>query len=233
MDRDTSSLTMTLLAVGWEMVALFALDRVTVKASSFSTSRSPVASTVMVAVLWPAAKLTWPDGIAPPKSVASASPDTLQSAVVAWVRSPVRVTVKVKAVVPLSPSAWLTESAAMLRSASSLTMRPEAAPVPICALPEGLLRVTLNASSPSTSRSPDTFRVMVLLVSPAAKVRVSPGRVPAEVRRVHVAGHVPVHGGGLVRVPGAGHGEGVGSGAVVALGPAPRWWPGWTGTRRR
>ena len=74
MDRDTSSLTMTLLAVGWEMVALFALDRVTVKASSFSTSRSPVASTVMVAVLWPAAKLTWPDGIAPPKSVASASP---------------------------------------------------------------------------------------------------------------------------------------------------------------
>ncbi len=50
-----------------------ASDRVTVKPSSGSTSVSPLTSTVIVAVPSPAAKLTWPEGNAPPKSAASAA----------------------------------------------------------------------------------------------------------------------------------------------------------------
>ena len=95
-----------------------ALDSVTVKPLSGSTVLSPATLTVMVLLVSPAAKLTVPEGSAPPtKSAASAAfaplPVTAQSAEPAWLVSPERVTVKVNAVLPLLPSALLADAAAI------------------------------------------------------------------------------------------------------------------------
>ena len=77
-------------------------DRVTVKASFVSTAASPATSMVMTLELSPAAKLTSPDGSTPPVKSApvTAAPATAQLALAAPLRSPVRVTVKVKAELP-------------------------------------------------------------------------------------------------------------------------------------
>ena len=106
---STSSLLIVPLAVAVAMVAPLGLARVTVKPSSFSTRVSPLTWTVMVWLVSPAAKVTMPEGSrAALKSAALAGlePDPVraQSAEEAPVVSPVRLTVKLKAFVPASPS---------------------------------------------------------------------------------------------------------------------------------
>ncbi len=60
---------------------------------------------------------------------------------------------------------------------SSLRTVPLAVVVPSVA-PEALDRTTLNVSSGSTVVSPATLTVIVLLVSPAAKLTIPVGKVP-------------------------------------------------------
>ena len=92
---------------------------------------------------------------------------------------PLRVTVKVKGVVPLLPSALLALVAAMARvgRVSSSRMVPSAAAVPRVA-PVGAERTTLKSSSASIWVSLATLMVMSFAVSPAANVRVPPGSTP-------------------------------------------------------
>ena len=76
-----------------------ALPRLTLKVSSASTTRSPLTRMVRVLLASPAAKLRVP--VLASKSAALAMPARDQSTSAAEPRSPARVTVKVKAVVPL------------------------------------------------------------------------------------------------------------------------------------
>ena len=79
-------------------------------------------------------------------------------------------TVKVNSVVwSFLPSVLVTSL--MLMRGSSSTMVPTPWPSAMVAL-VGLLRLTKNVSFGSASRSPLTSTVMVLLVSPGAKVSV-------------------------------------------------------------
>ena len=97
------------LAAAVVMVAPLGLLSVTVKASSSSSTVSPLTCTVMVWLVSPAAKATGPEGsAAAPKSAASAGlepePLTAQIAEELPLVSPVRLTVKVKTLEPVSPS---------------------------------------------------------------------------------------------------------------------------------
>ena len=85
------------------------------------------------------------------------------------------VTVKFMVVEPLSPSFTLGEEIDSVGGSSSSVM----APVPTPAVLEiaafaALLRLTRMVSSTSSVASPVTNTAMVLLVSPAAKVKVLP-----------------------------------------------------------
>ena len=173
-----------------------ALDSVTVNPSSVSTVVSPATVTVIVLLVSPLAKLTVPVGsAAPTKSAASAAfaplPVTAQSAEPAWLVSPERVTVKVNAVLPLLPSALLADAAAIASDASSFRIVPDAAAVPIVVPAEALERVTVKPLSGSTVLSPATLTVMVLLVSPAAKLTVPEGSAPP-VKSVASAAFAPL-----------------------------------------
>ena len=100
-------------AVAVPRVAPLAFDRVRVKVSLGSTTVSPTTLTRTVLLASPAAKLTMPVGRVPPaKSLAAAAfvpdPVTAQLAEAGALRSPLRVTVKLKAVEPEFPSARLT-----------------------------------------------------------------------------------------------------------------------------
>ena len=97
------------LAAAAAMVAPLGLLSVTVKASSSSTTVSPLTCTVMVWLVSTAAKATVPEGsAAAPKSAALAGlepePVTAQAANEAPLVSPERLTVKLKALEPASPS---------------------------------------------------------------------------------------------------------------------------------
>ena len=85
------------------------------------------------------------------------------------------VTVKLSCAVPLSPSVIEASPMASVGTTgcavSSSTMVPTPVPSAMVALC-GLLSTTLNCSLPSTSVSGAMAMVMVLLVSPAAKVTV-------------------------------------------------------------
>ena len=101
----------------------------------------------------------------PPKSAASAGfvpvPVTVKVAELTPVVSPLRVTVKVKAVFPEFPSFLRASVAAIAKvggATSSLTIVPVAIAVVIVAL-VGLLSVTANVSSSSTVVSPVTLTV--------------------------------------------------------------------------
>ena len=97
-------------------VAVLAVERtvpvgllnVTLKVSFASKMESPLTLRVIVFAVSPAAKLTVPVGKVPPKSAALAGlvplPVTAKLALLAMVISPDRVTVKVKALVPVFPS---------------------------------------------------------------------------------------------------------------------------------
>ena len=95
--------------------------------------------------------------------------------------SPLRVTVKVKGVLPELPSALLASVAAMASvgsgSASSLVIVPVAEAVLIVP-PTGLESVTVKASFGSTVVSPLTLMVITFEVSPALKVTVPLGSAP-------------------------------------------------------
>src|SRR5919106_714187 len=108
---------MVLVAAAVTMVVpALGLDSVTVKFSLDSTAVSPATFTVIVLLVSPAAKLTVPVGNTPPaKSAAVAGlaplPVTAKAAVEAAAVLPLRVTVKVNAVLLLLPSFWLAFAA--------------------------------------------------------------------------------------------------------------------------
>ena len=152
------------------------LDSVTEKASSGSTMLSPATPMVMIFEVSPAAKLTVPEGSTPPaKSVPSTvAPVTAHWALAAPLRSPVRVTVKVKGVLPDWPSALSALVAAIDRDAgatSSLRIVPVALPSRIDAPSDGSDRVTVKVSLLSTTESPTMAIRMFCCVTPGAKVR--------------------------------------------------------------
>ena len=111
----------------------------------------------------------------------TAGPVTAQLALVAPLRSSVRVTVKVKAVVPDWPSALSALIAAIDSEAgatSSLRMTPVADAVPRAVPGPGADRVTVKVSLPSTWVSPATLTVMTFELSPAAKLTRPDGSTP-------------------------------------------------------
>ena len=180
----TSSLRMRPLAEAMpRLVPAPGLDSVTEKASSGSTMLSPATPMVMTFEVSPAAKLTVPDGSTPPVKSAplTAAPVTAHWALERPVRSPVRVTVKVKSVLPDWPSALSALVAAIDNDAgatSSLRMRPLAEAMPRLVPAPGLDSVTEKASSGSTMLSPATPMVMTFEVSPAAKLTMPDGSTP-------------------------------------------------------
>jgi hypothetical protein len=88
--------------------------------------------------------------------------------------APVLVTVKVKSVVPgRSPSAWVTSSIVITGAASSLVIVP--VPVPVAPIVAFVASdsVTVKVSLFSKTVSSQSWTVIVLVVSPGAKVSVS------------------------------------------------------------
>ncbi len=105
---------------------------------------------------------------------------------------PSRVTVKVNDALPELPSALTASAAAMASPVSSFWIVPITVAVAICAPPEALESVTENPSSGSAAVSPLTLTVMVLAVSPAAKLTVPPGSVPPKSAALAGLGSLPV-----------------------------------------
>jgi len=109
-------------------------------------------------------------------------PVTAQSALAVPVRGPVRVTVKVKAVLPEAPSAFCADSRTIdsvpVPGVSSFQISPVALAVPISTPADAPDRVTVKLSFNSAVVSPTTPMVMVLLVSPAAKLTTPEGKAP-------------------------------------------------------
>jgi len=97
----------------------------------------------------------------------------VQSTVVAWLVSPVRVTVNVNSVLPVLPSACTALAAAIASTgagvASSFSIVPVAVAWPSVAF-VGLDSVTVNPSLGSKSVSPWTWRVIVCSASSAPNV---------------------------------------------------------------
>ena len=98
-----------------------------------------------------------------------------QSTVTSWPLAALNVTVNVRLVVPLSPSATLGEVMESVGASSSSVI----VPVPVPAVFDtaafvGLLNVTTTVSFDSSSVSPVTDTSKVRLVVPAAKVSVPP-----------------------------------------------------------
>ena len=174
-DSELSSLRMMPVAEAVpRLVPVLGEDSVTEKASSGSTVLSPATSMVMTFEVSPAAKLTVPDGSTPPAKSApvTAEPATAHWALAAALRSPVRVTVKVKVVPPESPSGLSALVAAIDSELSSLRMMPVALPSTIDAPSDGSNRVTVKVSLSSTIVSPTMATRMFCCLTPGAKVRM-------------------------------------------------------------
>src|SRR4051794_23176194 len=92
--------------------------------------------------------------------------------------SPDCVTVKVKAVVPLLPSAFTASAASIETEASSLRMVPLADAVPMVSPADGLDSVTVKPSSASTVVSPATRTVIVFEDWQTAEEGVPEGNTP-------------------------------------------------------
>ena len=121
------------------------------------------------------------------------APVTAKFALCTLVVSPVRETVKVNGVVPpLLASGFFDEVAERESRASSLTMVPVAvlAPGMRAAPPVGAERASWNCSLGSMRLSPAIGMMMVLLVSPGAKVTVPVGKT-APVKSAAFAGARP------------------------------------------
>ncbi len=162
-DTLVSSFRTVPLAVEVRIVAPLAPDRFTSNPSSGSTSVSAETSIMISILVSPSAKFTVPLGRLPPKSSpltgSSPCPRTMKLALAAPDEFPVRVTVKVKPVLPESPSVLSAEAAAIESPESSFRIVP-VAPATDRVVPEGLESVTMNPSSVSTSISPETSIVM-------------------------------------------------------------------------
>ena len=185
----TSSLRMIPVAVAVLRDAPEGLERVTRKASSFSTVLSALTPRVMVAEVCPGAKETVPVGSAlPVKSVllAGLAPDpaTVQRAELVAEVSPLRKTVKVKGVgVDPVPSALSAEAGLMARvagggAASSLviTARWEFRRISVPGVAS--LRIRSNASSASKVVSPATCTVTSFSVSLGKNVNTPERALP-------------------------------------------------------
>ena len=96
---------------------------------------------------------------------------------------------------PLLPSFRLALAAAIASdgpaAASSLRMVPVAVAVPMAVPALGFDSVSVKPSVDSTTVSPATFTVIVLLVSPAAKLTVPVGNTPPA-KSAAVAGLAPL-----------------------------------------
>ena len=185
MDRPTSSLRTRVLALPvsswvWSWAGFSAgLPRVRVRVSSLSSTASPARVSSITLLVSPAANCTRPLRAVPAEKSSACRPLAVQVTLTGPDRSPLRVTVKRSTwVSPVAPSATSACCAWMRMPTSSETMLPWAWPVRISAWPLALPRVTVKASSPSTSRSPRTATWITLLVSPGAKVRVPAGSTP-------------------------------------------------------
>ena len=115
-----SSLRIVPIAVDAPILAPLDEYKTTLKLSLFSITKSPLTSTEIIFELSPAAKDTVPDGSTPlRKSAAFAgvlpTPTTRHRTLLTPLRSPVRFTVKVKALLPLLPSSWAALLAAIER----------------------------------------------------------------------------------------------------------------------
>src|SRR5690606_7693163 len=108
----------------------------------------------------------------------TAAPVTAHWALAAPPRSPVRVTVKVKGVLPDWPSALFALVAAIDSDTSSLRMTPLAEAVPRMVPALGWDSVTRKASLDSARVSPATPMVMTFEVWPAAKFTMPDGNTP-------------------------------------------------------
>ena len=157
-------------------------------------------STVMVWLVCPAAKLTVPDGSTPPaKSAALAGlpplPATAHAADAATPVLPLRVTVKVNAVLPVVLSASVAAAVAMARVAGctegSGRMDPLALAVARVMSVDGLERVTVKPWAALVTVLGATSMVMVWLVCPAAKLTVPEGSTPPA-KSAAIAGLLPL-----------------------------------------
>ena len=104
----------------------------------------------------------------------TSDPVTAQPTLVLPLRSPVRVTVKVKGVAPRSPSLLSALAAAIdsdVVTVSSFAIVPVALPSRIDAPSDGSDRATVKVSLPSTIESPVISTRMFCCVTPGAKVR--------------------------------------------------------------
>ncbi len=97
---------------------------------------------------------------------------------------------KVNAVLPEFPSALFASVAAIAHAMSSSRIVPAAVSVVIWAPAEAFESVTEKSSFGSMTASPLTFTVIVLLVSPAAKLTWPLGSVPP--KSAALAGLVPL-----------------------------------------
>ncbi len=186
---SSSRITPTAVAVVIDTPA-WAPERLTVKLAFSSAKVSPATSTVTVWAAWAAENTTCPAGSCPPiKSAplaavieATPPPVTAQSAPAVPAVSPVRVTVKVNAVLPLLPSAFSALTGAIASApvprVSSFQIRAVARTVPIVTPAGGPDRVTVKLSIGSTTPSPATATVTTLLVSPGARLTVPEGSAP-------------------------------------------------------
>src|SRR4051812_23944503 len=128
------------------------LDSVTAKPSSASTVVSPAARIVIVFEVWPTANVTVPEGntpVAKSDALAACNPLPATDQSTDWLEAEAwpSVTVKVKDVVPLLPSALTASRAAIETDASSLRMVPLADAVPIVRPADGPDSVTAKPSS--------------------------------------------------------------------------------------
>ena len=184
-----SSLKIVPLAVAVVIEPPVALESVTVSPSSVSRVVSPLTLTVITWLVSPAAKFTVPLGrTLPSKSVLLAKlvplPVTAYCTLLASVVEPLRVTVKVKGVLPLLPSNLDASVAAIARVVAPVTSSSWIVPAAVAVVidpPVALDKVTVKPSSGSTLVSPLTLTVITWLVSPAAKSTVPLGRtLPAK-----------------------------------------------------
>ncbi len=124
--KARSSLRMVPVALPWAIVPPCGADSSTRKLSSGSASVSPATAMVRIALAWPGAKLMLPASGAPagksgiPAELA-ATPVTTQATLPASAVLPLRLTVKVNGVLPLSPSGLLALSGAISRLLSTVT----------------------------------------------------------------------------------------------------------------
>ena len=154
------------------------LESVTVKLSSGSTVVSPLTLTAIVLLVSPAAKLTVPDGSVPTKSAAAPSRrdrvahDDCRRCCRPGHREGERRGPRVA----LHLARLIGRNRERRRRGIVVKDGRVAVAVPMVA--PGLDSVTLKLSSGSTMVSPLTLTVIVLLVSPAAKLTVPDGSVP-------------------------------------------------------